>query len=105
MSNPRLGCPLFSRYYCKLWPALADGSITLVHVRDGLHDEDARLVGCPDNATVQGQPGREAERRVYALYRRFGQQGTLLRPIFSSVINFVQRGASYLLQDFVMFSM
>ena len=76
-----------------------------MHERDGLHDEDARLVGCPDNATVQGQPGREAERRVYALYRRFGQQGTLLRPIFSSVINFVQSGASYMSQDFVMFSL
>ena len=57
--------------------ALTDGGITLLHVRDGLHDEDARLDGGPDDAAVQGQPRREAKRRLHAVHRRVGQQVTL----------------------------
>ena len=55
-----------------IFPALTDGGIAFLHVRDGLHDEDARLDGGPDHAAVQGQPRREAQRRVHAIHRRVG---------------------------------
>ena len=59
-----------------IFPALTDGGIAFLHVRDGLHDEDARLDGGPDHAAVQGQPRREAQRWIHAIHCRVGQQVT-----------------------------